>query len=83
MVTVSPEHMGQEMPWPLRLLRKASRVCRFVSLRKRRGARVAGLRRQQHPADRRKTRRKTPGFGNKTVMNNKSLMEEIKQFRGS
>lgn len=43
---------------------------------------MAGLRRQQHPADRRKTRRKTPGFDNKTMMNIKGMMEEIKQFRG-
>lgn len=59
--TVSPEHMGQEMPCPLRLLLRASRVWRFVSRRKRRGAWVAGLRRQQNPADSSSTRRKTPG----------------------
>lgn len=58
---VSPEHIGQEMPWPLRLLLRASRVWRFVSRRKRRGACVAGLRRQQQPADKSRTRRKTPG----------------------
>lgn len=56
-----PEHMGQDMPWPLRLLLRPRRVWRFVSWRNRRGAWVAGLRKQQQPADRSRTRRKTPG----------------------
>lgn len=54
--------MGQEMPWPLRLLLRASRVWRFVSWRKSWGAWVAGLRRQQQPADNSRTRRNTPGL---------------------
>lgn len=59
-LALSPEHVGQEMPGPLRLLLRASRVCRLVSRRNRRGVCVAGLRRQQQQADQSRTRRKTP-----------------------
>lgn len=35
----SPEHIRQELPWPLRLLLRASKVCRFVSSWRKKGMR--------------------------------------------
>lgn len=72
--------MGQEMPWPLRLLLRASKDWRFVSWRKRSGAWVAGLKRQQHPADKSKTRRKMPGTRGRqwwTMAEKRGVTDEI------